>query len=173
MSSQKAVLAPMTLVTNWTALDANTTGLVQSPVRPFGRGAIQFNKANGGTTSKSAAIYGSLASRRLGAAFAPQDFIAWMVEVSSVAAIDYAWVRLGTDATNYAEWRYPDSSLVAGRFTFCRERLANAYVTGKGLDQRAIEFISVGVEFDAKTDVLSNMRFGQIQIVDSAGQDLD
>jgi len=166
MSSQKAVLAPMTLVTNWTALDVNTTNLVQSPVRPFGRGAIQFNKANGGTTSKSAAIYGTVASRRLGAAFAPQDFMTWMVEVSSVAAINYAWVRIGTDASNYAEWRYPDSSLTAGRFTLCHARLADAYVTGKGLDQKAIEFISVGVAFDAATDVLSNMRFGQIQIVD-------
>lgn len=151
----------------YTELGDETDNLEVAAARSVaGQYAIEFDKVDGTATTKSAGAYReydpalNLDKERLGG-----GWITWKLYVSSVADIDYAWLCLGDDSTNYVEYRVPDTRLEAGVNNLCAVPMhAYAAVGGTGCNFSDIGYMSWGVAFDAEDDALANMAIDEISI---------
>ena len=159
------VLDGMESATGWTALSSDTEGLTASTTHAWGTNALQFDKVNGGANTVFGAIYRTVAlNLQHQHQWNPDDRICWLVNLSALTDVAYSFVRLGTDASNYAEWRFTDTSHTAARFTLCSENLGNCYVTGNGCIWSNIDYMVIGVAFDGEDDTLANIEVDQIYL---------
>lgn len=157
------VLDEMESATGWTILGNDTENLEASVTHAWGTHALQFDKKNGTDNTTLGGAYRTVAFNLLDN-WNPEDRICWLANLSDLTNVAYSFVRLGTSSSHYAEWRFVDSSHTAGRFTLCSEKLGNCYVTGNGCNWRNIEYMVVGVAFDAETNALANMEIDQVYL---------
>lgn len=136
-------------VTGWTALGNDTSGPYPSISHVMGTRAIAFNKVDGAANTVFAGLKKDVNfDLRMLCAY---DRIAWILYNDATTNVAYSYVRLGTDASNYAEYRFADSSIVSGAWTVCSVMLGQpTSVVGTGLNQRALTHIQVGVAYDAE-----------------------
>ena len=154
--------------TGWTAFGNDTTNLAASDKHILGTHSIEFDKVDGAANQKYAGCYCTVdvdASR-----FMPSDVIESAVYVSANTNVDYGFVRLGTDASNYSEWRLADTSMTdgaAGHWSKFAKSIDDCEVTvvGTGWDMSAITYLAVGVMFDAETNALADIKFDHVYIV--------
>jgi len=150
--------------TGWTALGNDTINLATSNTRVRGSKALTFDKVDGLANTIFAGISKTLVSVDLETTFNPFDEICWYCYVSSVANIAYSFVRLGSAAAHYVEYRYDDSLMVAG-FNFCHVRLsAFAATSGTACPFSDVDYIAVGTAHDAETDALAGIIVDHISI---------
>jgi len=142
--------------TDFTAFNTDTTTVAASTSSVTGTNALSFAKVDGAANTVFGAAYKTLTDVDLKDAKL-SDYICWECYVSAVTDVAYAFVRLGTDASNYAEWRFADSSLVAGRFTFCSAKVGDQYVTGTGIDWDDVTYLCIGAAFDAAGNALAGV----------------
>jgi hypothetical protein len=149
----------------YTILGDETENLAVKARPVSGEYAIEFDKADATETTKSAGAYREydppldLDGDRLGG-----GYITWKLYVSSVADIDYAWIRLGEDSSNYNEYRFPDSRIEPGRYTFCSVPLWDFTLKGTGCDFAGVDYMAWGVAFDGEDDALADMCVAEISI---------
>jgi hypothetical protein len=105
-------------VADWTVFGNDTDNLAVSTTRIEGTNSIEFDKVDGLANTTIAGCYRTVSGITLKEWHA-HDKIVWHVYVSATTNVASAFIRLGTSATNYAEWRFADSSLTAGAFTQC------------------------------------------------------
>lgn len=169
--SRKKLIETFETSSDWAVLNDETENIAAGTAPYQGTYCIEFDKASGDATL--AAVYKTISAQSMKPklhtwAFRPQDYICWLVNLSDLTDVDYVMVRLGKDASNYLEWRVADTSLTAARWTFCSARLGNAYVEGTGVqDWSEIDYIVVGVNFDANADTLTDMDFDYLYISES------
>ena len=168
MSDDYFILDRMESATGWSALSTDTTTVAISTASARGTNCVSFAKVNGAANT----IFGGI-SRTIDVNnmddhhFYPNAIIAWHLSVTATTNIAYSFLRLGSTAANYAEWRYDDSSLTAGKFTLCAARLGDCYVGGTGCDFDNMDYMAVGCAFDAETDALAAILVDHIYL-DSA-----
>lgn len=152
--------------TGWTVLGDSTDTLTTSTATVDGAGALSFAKIAGTTTI--AAAYRTLAcTLRISGTtgrWRLHDRICWLAYLSDLTNVAYTFVRLGTDASNYCEWRFADTSLTAGRWTLCSAKLGDAYVVGTGWAENSVTYIAVGVGFDANANTLAGILMGKVSL---------
>lgn len=157
-------LDPLDAVTAWTVFGNDTINLATTNRRVRGLKAMEFDKVNGAANKTYAG-----ASRAVAFDLSPVNTLselAWHVYLSSIAAVAYAWLRLGTDAANYVEYRYADTLLTAGVFTYCHRPLYQFdAIAGTCCAFDTITYMDVGVEFDAETDALADIAIDHIEII--------
>jgi len=145
-------------VTGWAVLGNDTTNLAASSTRLLGLKSLEFDKANGAANTVYA---GAAKTVDLNLGFEdilPWDYIVFTCYLSALTNVANAFVKLGTDATNNLEFRDADTNLQAG-WNFCQVRLADALLNGTGWDPENIDYLQVGVTFDAETDALADIKF--------------
>jgi len=169
---REKVLDTLETVTGWAVLGNDTVNLATTVRHFHGTTAMEFDKANGAANTVFAGAARTLTSTLNiwdgSEHYTSQAEIRWQLYVSSIANVSYAFIRLGTDASHYVEYRYYDRDIIAGRFTTCRSHLAQfASQTGDGCNFAAIAYMVVGVAFDAETDTLADIAVQRIEIVEA------
>lgn len=158
------VFSEMDDYTAFAALNNDTTTLADTTKHVLGTGAISFNKVNGAANTVFGMITDTIASVDLGD-ISPHDIMQMIIYVSSVADLDYAVLRLGTDSTNYNEWRVDAAALTAGTFNTVAFTIGDADhggVTGNGWNPAAITYMAAGVAMNAESDTLSGIILDEI-----------
>ena len=154
-------------VTGWTAFGNDTLNLAVAPEHILGTQSIEFDKVNGLANLKlagcSATISPTVDVRR----FVALDKLQSAIYISNKVDVDYAFIRLGTDASHYNEWRLADGSITQAVWQSFSVLLNTAQATGgsNGWTPSAVAYIAVGVAFDLETDALAGIRFDHCQIV--------
>lgn len=149
---------------DWTALHGDTANLIQDATRMKGQWSLKFDKANTAANKTSAGASRAVVfDRSLFAGFNLRELIGAVFYVSSLTNVKYAFIRLGTDATHYLEWRFADTDMIAG-WNILTQRVGDAYLDalGVGWVPDDIKYLAVGVEFDAETNTLTNIRFDNL-----------
>ena len=148
----------------WTVLGNDTANLATTTKHVMGTLALTFDKVNGAANTVFAGIQKTLSSTDLGNV-SPHDILQGAFYVSDTADISYLFLRLGTDSSNYNEWRIDGGAITAGVFEVGALSIGDADydgITGNGLDASAITYIAVGSAFNAETDTLAGIIFDQI-----------
>lgn len=152
-------------VGTWTVLGNDTITLATSAEHVFGTKSLSFAKTDGAANTVIAGIQDTITSIDL-TRFGPAAGIEVMMQVSSIANVDKAFVRLGTDLSNYNEWQLDDSEITAGVWTFKRILLsASENVVGNGWDSSAVTYIAVGTIHDLETDALAAILFDSVFMI--------
>lgn len=148
----------------WTVLGNDTANLATTTKHVMGTAALTFDKVNGAANTVFAGIQKTLSSTDLGAV-SPHDILQGSFYISDLTNVSYVFLRLGTDSSNYNEWRLDAGVLTAGVFETGALTIGDADytgITGNGMNSSAITYISVGVAFNTETDTLSGIIFDQL-----------
>lgn len=154
----------------WTELGNDTTNLATTTRCVNGAAALEFDKVDGAANTKLAGVYRTVdfnVNNNNGwSSVSAHDVLEWWVYVSAKTNVDYTFVRIGTDASNYVEFRYEDDEMTAGRFTHCAVPLGEySTLAGTGCNWTNIDYLAVGVAFDAETDALADIAIDSISII--------
>jgi len=163
MYSFKVVDEMNITASNWTALGNDTDNLAASTTRLFGASSLEFDKVDGAGNTKLAGAYKTISLNLTEENIQPIDYIVWSVYVSATTDVDYALIRLGSDGTNYYEWRFADTSMSAG-WSLCYAQIGTAILGGTGWAPAAVEHLEVGVAFDAQDDTLADIKVDRVVI---------
>ncbi len=152
--------------TGFTVLGDDTVNLATTTRRVRGAAALEFDKFDGTANTKLAG-----ASKTIDVKldqYPPFFSIAWYCYVSALTNVDYAFVRIGTDSSNYVEYRFPDTSMTAAVFSFCNTKLCEfSAIAGTGCDFSNIDYLVVGVAFDAEGDALADIAIDSLGVIPS------
>ena len=162
---QEIVFEACEATTGWTALGNDTTGLATDLDHTDGTKSLEFDKVNGAANTAVAGIQKTLSSVDL-TGYHNQSIIHWSLNVSTVADIDYAFIRLGTSASHYNEWRVADTAIAVG-WNLMAVTLgipSTTGNTGNGANFADIDYVVVGVVFDAETSTLADIRVDHVAI---------
>jgi len=149
----------------WTALSNDTTGIAVDKAHILGTLSLEFDKVDGTDNKKYAGVTGTIASLDV-SRFVAQDMLVGALYLSTLADVDYAFIRLGTDGSHYNEWRIGVASIAPGIWQMFSKTLAETgiAITGDGWDTAAIVYIVAGVMFGVETDTLADIRFDHLAI---------
>jgi len=159
-------LDAMESATPWTIFGNDTTGLAVTTNHVEGQYAIGFNKVDGAANTIYAGCSRLITSTDLTEYVENSGIILGSYYLSALTNVAYVFIRAGTDASNYTEWRVDDDNMVAG-WNAVAFRLAEpaAAVTGTGMIHTAVTWIAVGVAFDAESDALASIAVDHINLV--------
>ncbi len=152
--------------TDWSALSNDTLNLTTDTDHVRGTASLEFDKVNGAADTVFGAIQKTITSVSFNKMLEEGGgFALWNMKLSSIADVDYLFIRLGTDSTNYNEWRVQDDDLTADVWLNLRAPLnAPSSSTGNGWDSTAVTYVCVGVAFDAQNDTLADILVDNIMI---------
>ena len=160
---QHHVFDALDAVGSWLILDDATENFTTTKKHVLGTDALIFDKTDGSGTF-AAVIDQTITTVDLGTP-SPHDIIQTVVYIPTLTAVDYVLVRIGTNDTNYNEWRIPDTDLTAATFetlVFNIGDATHAGITGNGWTAAAITYIALGVQFDNENDALVGIIFDEL-----------
>ncbi|KPJ70378.1 MAG: hypothetical protein AMS14_10870 [Planctomycetes bacterium DG_20] len=159
-----AVIDPFEDSSLFTILGDETANKATGTAAPLSAGCLQFDKVDAVETTKAAGLYYAK-SFDLGDA-RPEDVASWWAMCPDTADLDYAFLRIGVDASNYVEFRWADTNFTSNQWEWARVKLGEGYVTGTGADLKLTqEYIAVGFAFDAEDDALANLRVWKAEVL--------
>lgn len=154
----------------WAALNNDTTGLATDLDHVYETASLEFDKVDGAANTIFACITKVLETFDIDKWVAGGvGFLLWSLNVSSLTDVAYAFIRLGTSASHYNEWRVDDSELETG-WNSLRVAISDpdtGGATGNGWDSNAVTYIAIGVAFDAAGNTLADIRVDRIALVSS------
>ena len=134
----------------------------------LGAGSIEFDKVDGLANSGIGGITKALTAIDLSGS-SPHDILQTVVQVGATSELDggsaYFFLRLGTNSTDYNEWRIDGTEFTAGIWETVALEIGDASFAGQGGDGitwTAITYIAVGFSFDAVGDTLANIYVDEI-----------
>jgi len=153
-------------ITGWTVLNDDTSGLATDLSHILGTASLEFDKVDGAGNKTTCGIQCTLSTAVDCSRFIGSDHIETAVYVSDLTNVAYALIRLGTDASNYNEWRIDDSAMTAAVWDVLDANLNTCQVAveGNGWNPSAITYIFVGIEFDGAANTLADIRFDHVLI---------
>jgi len=159
------ILDELEEITGWTALNTDTTGITTNADHISGAASIEFDKVNGDANTIFAGIQKTIAATDL-SLFHIHESIHLAINLSALTNVAYVFVRLGTDSSNYNEWRIQDDDLTTG-WQVLKMTLGNASTagsTGNGWNPAVVTYAVVGVAFDAETNTLADIRVNHLSL---------
>ena len=148
--------------TGWSVLGNDTINLAITTNHVCGRYALEFDKVNGAANTKIAGIQKTITSFDFTPYHKGGGFALCSIYLSSLTDVDYVFLRLGTDSSNYSEWRCSADDLEVG-WNFCRHTACLLGATmGNGWNSATVTYVAVGAAFDAETDALADMAIDHI-----------
>ena len=157
-------------ITGWTVLNADTENLATTSNHIFDSAAITFDKANNDADSTSAGAQRTTSLNLT--SYVDNYILCWHCYILDTSNVDYAFLRLGTDSSNYFEYRFDDSSLVSTKWVRCHAGLDEPYVTGNGGDLSNIQWLAVGVTMSSESDTLQNTAIDRIELVNTSSMEI-
>lgn len=161
---QHTELDTMNATTGWTVLGNDTTTLATSTNHVLGTNSLSFAKVDGAANTVFGGIQKTITSIDLGDISA-HDIFQTAIYITSVADISYTFLRVGTDSSNYNEWRIDGVDLTAGIWESIVYNVSDANYsgnTGTGLDASAITYVAIGCAFTSESDTLAGIQFDEI-----------
>jgi len=152
------------VTTGWTVLGNDTLNLATTAKHVMGVAALTFDKVNGAANTIFAGIQKTLSSVDLGQV-SPHDILQGSFYLPDLTDVAYCFLRLGTDSSNYNEWRLPVDVLTAAVWETGALSIGDADydgITGNGMTSAAITYIAVGVAFNDESDTLAGIVFDQV-----------
>ena len=152
--------------TDYAALSNDTLNLADSLDHVFGTGSITFDKVNGADNKKYAGVDNTFTAINFSEIFEAGGFVGVGCKIPDITDVDYVFVRIGTDASNYNEWQMSSGNLTAAEWMALRMPTAapDAYL-GNGWNQAAVTYICFGVMFKVETDAQAGIVFDNVHIV--------
>ena len=161
---QHTTLDEMNATTGWGAINSDTTGLATSTNHIVGSNSLEFDKVDGAANTDIGGIEKTISSVDLGD-ISPHDIIQTPAYIPDLTDVTQAFVRLGTDSSNYNEWHISSSNLTAATWQTLVFNVGSsdfASSTGNGWDHEAVTYIAVGCLFNSPSDSLANIQFDQL-----------
>ena len=152
--------------TVFTTLGNDTDNLADSANHVFGTGAITFDKVNGAANTVFAGVQDTITSIDISELFESGGYVGLGVFLPSVTNLDYVFLRIGTDSSNYNEWRWDSADLTSGHWLGLRQptNQPHAYL-GNGWDTSDITYVSFGIAMNVETQTLSGVVFDNVHLV--------
>ncbi len=161
------LLDNMDATTGWSVISDDTDNLATTTTHVLGTNALTFDKVDGTADTVIAGITKTLSSVDL-SGYRSEDCITFSFLIPTLTDVAKVFIRLGTSASHYNEWQIDDSELTANTWLRANVPLGNVTsVTGNGWNQSSIDYIAIGVTFDAETDTLAAIIFDHIGVTDS------
>jgi hypothetical protein len=159
-------LGDFTATAGWTVLGNDTTTLATSANHILGTASLSFAKVDGAANTVYAGIQQTIDSVD-GSRFSPSDLVEASVYISNKANVVNAFVRLGTDSSNYNVWQLLAADITNAVWSPFEKALDSCVVavTGNGWNPAAITYVCVGVQFDLETRALAGILFDHVRIV--------
>lgn len=162
----------------WEVLNDDTINLTTSTDHVAATGSLSFDKFNGGSDTVFAIIDKTITSISLANIGTGSLFLQAAVNIPTLTNVVNVVIRIGTDDTNYNEWKIPTDDATAGQWQLYRTLIANSVgSTGNGWNLTAITYIAVGVEFSSQSNQLAAILFdslaavgGQVNSTDAAAE---
>lgn len=161
---QHHVLDQMDSTSGWAALGNDTLNLGLATEHVLGTNALKFDKVDGDANTIFAGIEKTLSSVNLGG-LSPHDILQTVVYMSDVANVAYVFLRLGSTSSAYNEWRIAGIDLSAGVWETLLFEVGDASFaggTGSGVNWADLDYIAIGVAFNAETNTLAGITFDEI-----------
>ncbi len=159
---QHHVFDALDAVGSWLILDDATANFTTTKKHVLGTDALIFDKVNGSGTF-AAVIDQTISAVDLGSP-SPHDLLQTVIYIPDLTAVAYIFVRVGTNDTNYNEWRIEDTALLAATFETVIFNIGDAShsgITGNGWNPSVITYIALGVQFDNEDDALVGIIFDE------------
>ena len=152
--------------TGWTVLSNDTTSLATDLDHVMGATSLEFSKVDGAANLTVGGIQKVITAVNLTFLVENGGALGYSLNVSATTDLDYCFLRLGTDASNYNEWRVAASGLSAGwnSLRFNATAPATAGATGTGWDSAVVTFIALGCNFNLETDALADLRVDHVLV---------
>ncbi len=150
--------------TDWTALSNDTTGIATDLDHVMGATSLEFDKVDGTDNTIFGGIQKTLTAIDLTTIVANGGSFTVSTNVSSLADIAYCFLRLGTSASHYNEWRVDDADMSTGwnSLRYNTDSPSSAGATGNGWDPAVVTYIAIGCAFDLETSALADLRVDHI-----------
>jgi len=141
--------------TGWTILADDTENLATDVSHIVGTKSLEFDKTDGLANTIFAGVSRTVDWDWSG--ILPTDHIIAGVHVDT-ADVVYAFVRLGTDVSNFTQWQYPIGGLLDSLWNMESVLVGEATSqTGNGVLWDAITYLAVGVAFSAEGDSVTDI----------------
>lgn len=150
--------------TGWTALGNDTTGLDTDLDHVLGAKSLEFDKVDGAANTVFGGIQKTISSVDLSSLVENGGAFGYSLNVGATTDIAYCFLRLGTDASNYNEWRVADAGLSAGwnSLRFNADVPSGAGATGNGWNAAVVTYLALGCAFDLETSTLADLRVDHV-----------
>ena len=148
--------------TDWTVLGNDTANFTTTTNHVLGTLALEFDKIDGSANTVFAGIQKTITSIDLTPYHKGGGFFCCSIYVSNTTDINYAFLRVGTDSSNYNEWRGDQEDMTAGWNCFKKSMLKPDSYTGNGWNNAAVTYIAIGVAFGSENDTLANIAVDHI-----------
>jgi hypothetical protein len=150
--------------TGWAAKNNDTTTLAVVDTRVEGLKAMSFKKVNGAAGTVFGAIARTVALDL--SACKPWDCINFYIYLSALTDVATAYIRIGTDVTNYVEYSFADTILTAGIFNRCTLPLHKfTGSAGTCVNWASVTYVEVGATFDLESSTLNDILVDDIKVV--------
>lgn len=146
----------------WSVLGNDTVNLATTTNHVCGTSALEFDKVNGTDNTKFAGIQKTISSISMSAYHKGGGFFIWSTYLSDITDVDYLFLRLGTDSSNYNEFRISSERLTAGWIAARAPMSSPSAIVGNGWNSQAITYVAVGVAFNAESDTLEDIAVDHI-----------
>jgi len=152
--------------TDVTVLSNDTTNLADSVNHVFGTGSLSFDKANGADNTVYAGVQETIASIDISEIFEDGAYAAMGMLIPNIDDVKKAFLRIGTDSSNYNTFEWGVSILKANTWMSLRKPLSvpTGYA-GNGWDTNAITYLAFGVEFNDEADTLVGIIVDNVHII--------
>lgn len=154
----------MNATTGWTVLGTDTVNLATTTNHVFNTLALEFDKVDGAANTVFAGIQKTLSSTNLAPYGKGGGFFLWSIYLSSLTDVAYVFLRLGTDSSNYNEWRIDDDELAIGWNPLRMGIFGPAVVVANGWDTTAVTYVALGVAFDDEADELADIAADHLSV---------
>ena len=148
----------------WTVLGNDTINLATTTNHVCGALALEFDKVDGADNTVFAGIQKTISSISLSPYHKGGGFFLWATYLSDVTNVDYLFFRLGTDSSNYNEFRIDSDVLTAGWISTRAGLTSPAAVVGDGWNSEAITYVAVGVAFNLQNHALADIVIDHIAV---------
>jgi hypothetical protein len=157
-------IEPFDATTGFTVLGNDTDNLATTTRRVRGVAALEFDKVNGAANTVNAGAYKTIDAKL--DEFPASFMLEWWVYCSTLVDVDFAWIRLGTSASHYVEYRVPANDMTAGQFSRCLVPLGGFQsVTGNGCEFSNVDYLAVGVAFNGEANTLADIAVDRLSII--------
>ncbi|MFO7902298.1 MAG: hypothetical protein R6U98_06550 [Pirellulaceae bacterium] len=163
--TRQIVIDECDATTGWAGLNTDTTGVAAALDHVFGAKSLEFDKVDGAANTVFGVVAKTLSpALNLTTLLENSGVVQYSLNVSALTDIDYCLLRLGTDSSNYNEWRVSDDDLSTGwnLLRFNIDVPSTAGNTGDGWSSGAVTYVAVGCAFDAQDDTIADVRVDHI-----------
>lgn len=163
----RIALANFNDLVNWSVKNTDTKNMALSTKHIRGTSSIIFDKDDTSANDTEAAIQNSPNDAIDISRILPDENILAIFYISSLASVVNAFVRIGTNSSNYNQWTWPSALLKANQWNSLTKSISECDFidAGAGWNQANVSYVQLGVTFKLQSDTLTAIRFDNLCLI--------